>query len=98
MGLTATPSSLPDEVPRTSGANKMRTASPHTVGDHPVNDLSRRHFLGASSAGLLALTAARAADSNERLSIGIVGPGGRGRGVLGTTLKLAKAHRAEVTA
>jgi predicted dehydrogenase len=67
-------------------------------GDSPVSDLSRRHFLGASSAGLLAVSAARAADSNERLSVGIVGPGGRGRGILGATLKLCKAHKAEVTA
>jgi predicted dehydrogenase len=63
-----------------------------------VNDLSRRHFIGASSAGLLAVTAANASNSNERLSVGIVGPGGRGRGVLGATLKLAKKHNAEVTA
>jgi predicted dehydrogenase len=63
-----------------------------------MSDLTRRHFLGSSSAGLLAVTAAKAANSNERLSIGIVGPGGRGRGVLGATLKLAKKHNAEVTA
>src|SRR5262245_601520 len=85
-------------APDKPGAYDAHSRTSHTTGEPTVNDLSRRHFLGASSAGLLAATAARAADSNERLSIGIVGPGGRGRGVLGTTLKLCKAHKAEVTA
>jgi predicted dehydrogenase len=64
--------------------------------------LSRRAFVGASTAalssGLLAVTASRAAGSSERLSVGIVGPGGRGRGLLGAFLKVAKANRAELTA
>ncbi len=60
--------------------------------------LSRRSFIGASSAGLLAVTAASAAGSTDRLSVGIVGPGGRGRGILRTFLGLAKDNRAELTA
>ncbi len=43
-------------------------------------DLSRRSFLGASSAGLLAVTAAGAAGSNDRLSVGILEPSS-GRGI-----------------
>jgi predicted dehydrogenase len=60
--------------------------------------LSRRHFLAAGSAGLMAVTAAHAAGSGERLSVGIVGPGGRGRGLLKTFLAVCKGNNAELTA
>src|SRR5947207_1031263 len=76
----------------------MMGESPPPRGHPMTTDSTRRSFLAASSAGLLAATAARAAGSNERLSVGIVGPGGRGRGILGATLKLCKKHNAEVTA
>jgi predicted dehydrogenase len=59
---------------------------------------TRRHFLSAGGAGLLAVTAAGAAGSSERLSVGIVGPGGRGRGLLKTFLSVCKANNAELTA
>jgi predicted dehydrogenase len=62
------------------------------------SELSRRSFLGTSSAGLLAVTAASAAGSNDRLSVGIVGPGGRGRGILRDFLGVAKTSKAELTA
>jgi predicted dehydrogenase len=62
------------------------------------SQVSRRSFLGASSAGLLAVTAASAAGSGERLSVGIVGPGGRGRGILRDFLRVAKDNQAELTA
>src|SRR5262249_40239440 len=59
---------------------------------------SRRTFLQASALGLAAVTASRAAGSNERLSVGMVGPGGRGRGLLRTFLRGCKADNAELTA
>jgi predicted dehydrogenase len=64
-----------------------------------MHDLSRRDFLAAgTTAGLLAATAARAAGAGDRLSVAILGPGGRGRGILGTFLRAAKDHNAECTA
>jgi predicted dehydrogenase len=65
-----------------------------------MSDLSssRRTFLQASALGLAAVTASRAAGSNDRLSVGIVGPGGRGRGLLSTFLRGCKADNAELTA
>jgi predicted dehydrogenase len=68
--------------------------------------LSRRAFLGTAGAaaagatfvGLAASTAARAAGSNESLSVGIIGPGGRGSGLLGTFFHEAKAGKARLTA
>jgi predicted dehydrogenase len=62
---------------------------------HP-SSLSRRTFLGASAAGLALGGVARAA--GERLSVGIVGPGGRGRGLLKTFFAVCKDHPAELTA
>ncbi len=71
-----------------------------------MNDraLSRRHFL-ASAAGtgsvLSSLTAsayARAAGANERVAVGIVGPGGRGRNLLKTFFDVQKQARAELVA
>jgi predicted dehydrogenase len=60
---------------------------------------SRRHFLQAgAAAGLLAVTARGAAGSGDRLSVGIVGPGGRGRGLLKTFLSVCQANNAELTA
>jgi predicted dehydrogenase len=63
-----------------------------------ASELSRRSFFGVSSAGLLAVTAASAPGSNQRLSVGILGPGGRGRGILRDFLSIAKANNAELTA
>ena len=52
---------------------------------------SRRDFLAASATTVLAAaTYARAAGSNERLSVGIVGPGGRGRSVMKTFINQGK--------
>lgn len=67
------------------------------------SNLSRRDFLGTAVAGtalasLSAASAARAAGSNERLSVGIVGPGGRGRSILKTFFDVHKEARAELTA
>lgn len=59
--------------------------------------ISRRLFLG-SAAALTAATYARAAGSNERLSVGIVGPGGRGRSLLYTFFQAQKDAKAELTA
>src|SRR5690349_10641270 len=61
------------------------------------NGFSRRTFLGATAAAGLALTtSARAA--GDRLSVGIVGPGGRGRSVLSSFFHVAKECNAELTA
>ncbi len=64
-------------------------------------NLSRRDFLGTSAAAGLALAlpaGARAAGANERLSVGIVGPGGRGRALMKTFFDVAKEGKAELTA
>jgi predicted dehydrogenase len=65
--------------------------------------LSRRDFLGTSTtaaAGLAlsAASSARAAGGNERLSVGIVGPGGRGRSLMKTFFDVSKEGKAELTA
>jgi predicted dehydrogenase len=63
--------------------------------------LSRRTFLETSAAAGLALTAPavlRAETPNERFSVGIVGPGGRGRGLLKTFFDVCKDHKADLTA
>jgi len=61
--------------------------------------LSRRNFLSAgASAGLLAVTAAGAAGSGDRLSLAILGPGGRGRSLMSTFHSVCKEHNAEFTA
>src|SRR4051794_41800379 len=61
--------------------------------------LSRRGFLGTgvATAGL-ALASARAAGANERLSVGVVGPGGRANRLLRTFHEVCKEAPAELTA
>jgi predicted dehydrogenase len=67
---------------------------------------SRREFLGATSAaaaglacsGLALPASARVAGANDRLSVGIVGPGGRGHGLLRSFFDVAKDAQAELTA
>src|SRR5437016_2531745 len=67
-----------------------------------LNEPSRRDFLGTAAtaaAGLtLASASARAAGANQRLSVGIVGPGGRGRSVLKSFFDESKDNKAELTA
>lgn len=68
--------------------------------------LSRRDFIGVSGAaasgfaltGLPAAAYARAAGSNERLSVGVVGTGDRGQWLLKAFFDVQQAARAEVTA
>src|SRR5438309_2637291 len=70
------------------------------------DELSRRGFIGTSSlaaAGLAfsSLTAAgtaRAQGANQRLSVGIVGPGGRGSSLLRSFFAVCKDSQAELTA
>src|SRR5437868_14920602 len=59
---------------------------------------SRRQFLGTTAAVSLALGARAAAEPLSRLSVGIVGPGGRGRSVLSSFFQVAKECGAELTA
>src|SRR2546430_856841 len=66
-------------------------------------NLSRRDFLGAAglaAAGLTltAASSARAAGANERLSVGIVGPGGRGHGLLRSFFDVCGEAKAELPA
>jgi predicted dehydrogenase len=69
-----------------------------------IYHFSRRSFLettGAAATGLALTTltaSAQAAGSGERLSVGIVGPGGRGRAIMKTFFNVAKEGRAELTA
>ena len=49
-------------------------------------------------ATLAASSAARAAGANERVSVGIVGPGGRGSSILRTFFDVCTAKKAELTA
>ena len=73
------------------------------MNDH---DLSRRGFLGASGAvtagaALSTMSAAageRAVGANQRLSVGIVGPGGRGSSLLRTFFAVNKGQQADLTA
>lgn len=62
-----------------------------------TSKVSRRAFLGTSAAALTAASYARAGKSNERLAVGIVGPGGRGRGLLRNFFDVNKDARAELT-
>ncbi|MGH9839907.1 MAG: Gfo/Idh/MocA family protein [Blastocatellia bacterium] len=67
------------------------------------NTFNRREFLATSTAAtaltLAGLTAAaRAAGANERLSVGIVGPGQRGPDLVDYVLEHSKEHPAELTA
>ena len=68
------------------------------------HELSRRGFLettgatGLALAGLTAAAAEGAPDANQRLSVGIVGPGGRGSGLLRTFFQVCKEGQAELTA
>src|SRR5437867_7185426 len=59
--------------------------------------LSRRGFLG-TAASLTAANYAHAAGANERLAVGIVGPGGRGRSVMKTFFGQQKEGNAELFA
>jgi predicted dehydrogenase len=47
-------------------------------------DMLRRNFVKASSVGVTALSASRVLGANDRLNIGLIGCGGRGRGVART--------------
>src|SRR5947199_3942451 len=60
------------------------------------NGQSRRVFLASAAAAGLALGARAAAAG--RLSVGIVGPGGRGRSLLSSFFSVAKECNAELTA
>lgn len=68
--------------------------------------LSRRGFMGSSSlaaagvglAGMSAAAQDRAAGANRRLSVGIVGPGGRGSGLLRNFFAVTKEQQAELSA
>src|SRR4051794_14314570 len=64
------------------------------------NDFSRRTFLGSAALTGLALGSSLAgpAKAADRLSVGIVGPGGRGRSLLSTFFQVAKECGAELTA
>jgi predicted dehydrogenase len=53
--------------------------------------MDRRNFLRASGLGMTALSASRVSGANERLNIGLIGCGGRGRGVA-RTLRDANAN------
>ena len=69
----------------------------------PERSISRRTFLAQGSTGAVALgagaLAARgAAGANERLSIGIIGTGGRGSGLMGQIHGLAGSHNVAITA
>ncbi len=64
-------------------------------------DLSRRGFIGSATAAGLALGVTAAAPTKlpgQRLSVGIVGPGGRGRSVLASFFQVAKDCGADLTA
>jgi len=52
-----------------------------------MDAMNRRYFFGTAAAGL-ALSRMRAAAANEKVNLGIVGVGGRGRGLLGTCLRI----------
>ncbi len=66
-------------------------------------ELARRSFLaragaGAVMAGAGALASRRALGANERISIGVVGCGGRGSALMSQVASLAKKHNVEITA
>lgn len=58
--------------------------------------LSRRAFLGCTTAGLALAAAGRA--PNDRLAVGIVGPGGRGRSLLKTFFDVQGECKADLVA
>jgi len=63
--------------------------------------LTRRSFLRMASAGAAAagaLGAGRVLGANEKISIGAVGVGGRGSGLMRQVSQLAKKHNVEITA
>jgi len=70
------------------------------------NKMTRREFITKTAAGTAGLalassgllSPARVLGANDRLSIGIVGPGQRGRGLMGDIHKLAEECNAEITA
>src|SRR4051794_40431201 len=65
------------------------------------NDVSRRGFLGSAALAGLAVGGSAAEQGeapNERLSVGIVGPGGRGRSLLSTFFQVMKECGADLTA
>lgn len=62
---------------------------------------NRREFLKTASAAAVTLSAAphlaRAAAANDRLSIGLIGAGGRGTDLMGQILELSSKHNAQIT-
>ncbi len=72
--------------------------------EHPNSAISRRKFLGQTSAvgaAMLATQTLMAKDANganERLSIGIIGCGGRAGTLMSQIQLLAKSHNCEITA
>jgi predicted dehydrogenase len=60
--------------------------------------VSRRAFLGGAAATSLALSGSSSAAVNERLSVGVVGTGDRGRALLKVFFDLGADSRADVTA
>src|ERR1044072_8822763 len=70
------------------------------------DELSRRGFIGTTGlatagialSGLRGAAQERAAGANQRLSVGIVGPGGRGSSLLRTFFSVCKDSQAELTA
>lgn len=69
----------------------------------PANrHLTRRGFLAASTAtaavGLGAAAARAAKGANDRLSIGIIGAGGRGSALMDEINKITQSHNVEITA
>src|SRR5947207_8815298 len=70
------------------------------------DELSRRSFIGTSGlaaagltlSSLTAVRAEQAGGANQRLSVGIVGPGGRGSSLLRTFFAVCKDQQAELTA
>lgn len=66
--------------------------------------LTRREFITTSAAGLavgalsVSPAAARIVGANDRLSIGIIGAGGQGRGQMSAIVGLADSMNAEITA
>jgi len=73
---------------------------PVVARESAAENLSRRGFLGASTAAAGALAAgaapASAADANSRLRIGFIGPGGRGFGAHVKTLAKLRSEGANI--
>ena len=62
-------------------------ALPRTVEDAP-NPISRRSFIGAGAASAVAVRSSGAAAPSDKVNIGVIGVGGRGRGLLRTFSRL----------